>query len=362
MDTMSRRLNNTVVRGAAAVVLAGGAALALAGGARADGLPLPPAPSLAAPSLPTPTPSSSATLLPAKVDANLPILNQAPAPPASPLPPVSGAPAPAPLVDGLQQASVGVKGALDQVGQATAGTPLSVLNTSGAAARVAAVTVDADPLATACVQATGTGTAVANVDLTALGTDLGTPAQQTLPGVVNACPAGTGAGSGTGNGTGTPGTGTDTVATAGATAGSLVGACARLTTSVVPVESTVVVLDQDLITSLTNAGLPLDQLVVPCPTDGNGGGTGGGNGGGSGGGTGGTGGDNGGSGGASGSAGTGTGGSSSAASDVPSLGGSLPFTGAQVSLFLMLASALLASGAMLVARARRAGSAAVRLV
>jgi len=346
MDTMSRRLNNTVLRGAAAVVLAGGAALVLAGGARADGLPLPlpSAPSLPAPSLPTPAPSSSTTLLPVKVDANLPILNQAPAPPASPLPPVSGAPAPAPLVDGLQQASVGVKGALDQVGQATAGTPLSVLNPSGAAARLAAVTVGADPLATACVQATGTGTAVANVDLTALGTDLGTPAQQTLPGVVNACPAGTGAGSGTGNGTGTPGTGTDTVATAGATAGSLVGACARLTTSVAPVESTVVVLDQDLITSLTSAGLPLDQLVVPCPTDGNGGGTGGG------------------SGGASGSAGTGTGGSSSAASDVPSLGGSLPFTGTQVSLFLMLASALLASGATLVARARRAGAAALRLV
>ncbi|GAA1260461.1 hypothetical protein GCM10009657_39750 [Oryzihumus leptocrescens] len=348
MDTMSRRLNNTVLRGAAAVVLAGGAALALAGGARADGLPLP-LPST--PSLPAPAPSSSTSLLPARVDLNLPVLKQAPQPPASPLPPVSAAPAPAPLVDGLTQASTGVKGALDQVGQATAGTPLSLLNTSGAAARLAAVTVDADPLATACVQATGTGTGLANVDLTALGADVGTPVQQTLPGVVNACPAGTGAG--TGNGT--PGTGTDTLATAGATAGSLVGACARLTTSVVPVESTVVVLDQDLVTSLTKAGLPLDQLVVPCPTDGNGGG-------GSGGGTGGTGGDSGGSGGASGSAGTGTGGPSSAASDVPSLGGSLPFTGAQVSLFLVLASALLASGATLVARARRAGTAAVRLV
>ncbi|MGN6637256.1 MAG: hypothetical protein ACTHJ6_17585, partial [Oryzihumus sp.] len=157
---MSRRLNNTVLRGAAAVVLAGGAALALAGGAQADGLPLPlpSAPALPAPSLPTPAPSSSPQLLPAKVDLNLPIVKQAPQPPASPLPPVSAAPAPAPLVDGLKQASVGVKGALDQVGQATAGTPLSVLNTSGATARLAAVTVGAAPLATACLQATGTGT------------------------------------------------------------------------------------------------------------------------------------------------------------------------------------------------------------
>lgn len=348
---MSCDLFNAALRGAAAVGLAGGAVLAFAGGARADGLPLPPpVPSLPASSLPAQTSSSAPKLLPVSADLNLPILTQAPTPPASPLPRVSGAPAPAPLVHGLRQVSVGVKGALDQVGQATAGTPLSVLDTGGAAARLATVTVDATPLATACVQATGTGTALANLDLTALGTDLGTPVQQTLPGVVSACPAGTGQGAGSG----TPGT--DTVATAGATAGSLVGACARLTTSLVPVESTVVVLDQDLVTSLTKAGLPLEQLIVPCPTDSKGGGAGGG----SGAGTGGAGGGNGGSGGGFGS--SGAGGSSSAASDVPSLGGSLPFTGAQVSLFLVLASALLASGATLVARARRAGATVARLV
>ena len=386
---MSSGARRAVTRASIAVVLCSAAGLSFAGGAQADLLPPPPAPlpSVPAPALPIPTPSlpgavtapapapalpsvavpsapaagtPTGGLLPVKVDVNVPILKQAPTPPSAPLPAVSTPKAPAELTGALIQVSTGVKSALDQVGAATAGTPLAFLNASGATARTAAVTADLSPLATTCVQATGTGTALANVDLSVLGQDAGTPLTSAFPGFLDACPAGTGAGNGTGNGTvPAPGTGSDTIVSTGAGAGSLVGACARVTTSVAPVESTVVVLDQDLIASLTKAGLPLDQLIVPCPADATSP-TGGGSGGSTGGSTGG--GDNGGSGSAGGSTGgNGAGGSSSAASDLPSLGGSLPFTGAQVSLFLVLASALLAGGAALVAKARRGGLAAIRL-
>jgi hypothetical protein len=278
----------------------------------------------------------------------VPLVKQAPRPPASPLPPVKGTPAPAPLLDALKQASVGAKSGLDQLGAATAKTPLALVNPSGAARALAYVNVDANPLASACVQATGSDTALANLNLDALGTDLSTPLIQTLPGVVNACPAASGPGGGVG-GVPAPGTGSDTAASAAAAAGSLVGACARITTSVAPVESTIVVLDQNLIERLTAAGLPLDQLIVKCPSDASkpgGGGTGGGAGGASGGATG----QNGSS--------TEVSGSSQGASAFPAMA-SLPFTGAQVSAFLALAALLIGAGSWLVARARH-GALAVR--
>jgi hypothetical protein len=40
----------------------------------------------------------------------------------------------------------------------------------------------------------------------------------------------------------------------------------RVTRKGVPVQTTVVVLDRDLIAQLQAAGVPLQQLVVPCPS------------------------------------------------------------------------------------------------
>jgi hypothetical protein len=56
---------------------------------------------------------------------------------------------------------------------------------------------------------------------------------------------------------------TDVAADAGVR--DLLGACVRLTRSGVPVRTTVVVLDRNLIDPLNAVGLPLDQLLVPCP-------------------------------------------------------------------------------------------------
>jgi hypothetical protein len=45
----------------------------------------------------------------------------------------------------------------------------------------------------------------------------------------------------------------------------LLGACVRITKEVAPLQTSLVVLDTELIKTLTDAGLPLQQLVVPCP-------------------------------------------------------------------------------------------------
>jgi hypothetical protein len=45
----------------------------------------------------------------------------------------------------------------------------------------------------------------------------------------------------------------------------LVGACVRVTRQGAPVQSTLVVLDRDLIDELIAAGVPLEPLIVPCP-------------------------------------------------------------------------------------------------
>ena len=47
--------------------------------------------------------------------------------------------------------------------------------------------------------------------------------------------------------------------------GSLVGACARISGTVVPAHASIVVLDTDLVARLLAAGVPLDKLLVPCP-------------------------------------------------------------------------------------------------
>jgi hypothetical protein len=60
----------------------------------------------------------------------------------------------------------------------------------------------------------------------------------------------------------------DHVASVDAAVQGLLGACVRVTRQVVPVQTTLVVLDHDVIQELTAAGVPLEQLVVPCPSAG----------------------------------------------------------------------------------------------
>lgn len=44
------------------------------------------------------------------------------------------------------------------------------------------------------------------------------------------------------------------------------GVCARVPQDVVPLRATIVVLDRDVIAELVDAGVPVQPLVVPCPT------------------------------------------------------------------------------------------------
>lgn len=292
-----------------------------------------PAPVPAAPHAPTPAPVPSISILPLNLLVNVPIVGSIPVP-KSPLPPIAGVPAPAPLLAGLIQVSTGVKGTLNQIGAAMAPTPLAPLAPNGNPAGLANIVIQASPLATVCVQATGTGTALLNTDLTALGVDIGTPLVQTFPGFLAPCPAGSVPAPGSGSTA--PGS---TIVGIDTSLGDLVGACVRVTTSIVPIQSTILLLNQDLIAKLTAAGLPLQQLIVPCPSGtatATGGGAAGGGGGGAGGGSG-----NGGG-----------GGGSDAGSGIPTTG-SLAFTGAEIGALMALAAALMAAGVLMVRKARR---------
>jgi hypothetical protein len=127
------------------------------------------------------------------------------------------------------------------------------------------------------------------------------------------------------------------VASADATVAGLVGACVRITRQVVPLETTLVVLDHDLIAQLEAAGVPLQQLVVPCPASSGTGATGS-------------------AGSASSGGGTVTGDSTSALS---TMAGRLAFTGATVIPAVVVAVLMLCLG---VACVRRSGGLRVGVV
>ncbi|HEV7145880.1 MAG TPA: hypothetical protein VGN48_02660, partial [Pedococcus sp.] len=110
------------------------------------------------------------------------------------------------------------------------------------------VGVNASPVATACVQAKGSGTALANVTVIVGGHNVTAPLVQALPGVLAPCPT-----------SGIPSTGGLSASALG-----LVGACVRATAQP-PLQASVLVLDTELIATLTAAGVPLKQVVVPCP-------------------------------------------------------------------------------------------------
>ncbi len=344
---------STATRFSIALAVSAGMALVSAGVASAaGGLPPAPAPIAAAPvtappaapALVPPAAPTGATVLPVNLFITVPIIGSIPLP-APPPPPFAATPAPAPLTAGLIQLSTGAKDALNQIGAGLAPTPLAPLAASGAAGAVANIVAQAAPLATVCVQVTGSGTALLNTDLKLLGIDLSSPLIQTFPGFLAPCPVGSVPATATGStasGSTTPGSTTpgSTIVGVNTNLGSLVGACVRVTTSVVPLQVTLLVLNQDVISKLTAAGLPLRQLIVPCPTGTPTPGTGGPGGGGPGGGGGGIGGPGGG--------GPGGGGP---ASGFPTMG-SLPFTGAEIGLLMALAAAVIGAGTMMVRKTR----------
>jgi hypothetical protein len=98
---------------------------------------------------------------------------------------------------------------------------------------------------------TGSGSPAVEFDLSVLGNDAGTPLAEAIPQVFTPCPKGA-----------VP---ADDLVDVDVDVQGLLGACVRVTREVAPLQTTLVVLDQDVIKALTDAGLPLQQLVVPCP-------------------------------------------------------------------------------------------------
>lgn len=142
-----------------------------------------------------------------------------------------------------------VKGALNQAHAGAAGTPLARIVPDGSPADALALRLNLSPLATACLQATGSGTGVANTTLVIGGQNISAPIVSAMPGVLAPCP--------TGPASTTPGV--------DLAVGGLVGLCVKATPQP-PIKATILALDQNVLTSLTQAGVPLQQVVVPCPT------------------------------------------------------------------------------------------------
>lgn len=108
------------------------------------------------------------------------------------------------------------------------------------------------PAATVCLIPAGTSSPAVQVDLRAAGVDLSSPLVEQFPQAFAPCP------------TGAVPAGQHVVSVDAAIEG-LLGACVRVTRRLVPVQTTLVVLDRNLVEELTGAGVPLESLVVPCP-------------------------------------------------------------------------------------------------
>ena len=332
----------TVTRTGAAVCLVNG--LALLGGGAAVAGPL-------QSSLAPPSPQQQTTAQPAAGD----LATSLPLPPAPSTDGGTGGGLPGPLGDVTDQVTGALTGQLPGTGSVdgsgangggqgsgsgtaagtngsgtsgsgTSGSGQAASGTSGGTAngRTAATPSNGRPKSgarvqsealTACVIPTG-GSPAVEFDLSVLGNDVGSPLAQAIPQVFTPCPKGA-----------VP---ADELAGADVDVQGLVGACVRVTREVAPLQTTLVVLDQDVIKALTDAGLPLQQLVVPCragtkvpststPTPGA----------------------------------SPDGGDRPAASAVPGLPDRLAFTGADTVPLASLALGLLGLGAVLTGQARR---------
>ncbi|QGN58616.1 MYXO-CTERM sorting domain-containing protein [Nostocoides sp. HKS02] len=218
---------------------------------------IPAVPKLPVPTAPTVPTVPSVSLPPVPKPPVLPLPVTTPSVPASlPAPgstvPVTAPRLPTPAVPSLPSlpgpvASI-ASGAQSGVGGVTQGLPGGASVAGGGTGSLLNLGVNASPVATACLQAKGTGTAIANVTVTVAGRNVTAPLVQALPGVLAPCPGG-----------GTPATqGLD------ASVAGLVGACVRVTQQP-SLTASVLVLDSELIGTLTRAGVPLQQVVVPCP-------------------------------------------------------------------------------------------------
>lgn len=170
--------------------------------------------------------------------------------PSLPTGPATGLPAlPAgPSAPSLGAVGSGVKSGLATAKAKAAGTPVGAVVPGAAPGDVLEVGINAAPLASACLQATGSGTAVANTTVTLAGHDVTAPLVQALPGLLAACPRGSVPSS----------QGVD------ASVSGLVGVCVRVTPQA-PLHASILVLDKELVGTLTRSGVPLQQAVVPCP-------------------------------------------------------------------------------------------------
>lgn len=243
---MSRRqppFRSSVTLAGATLAIATGITVAAASTVSALTLPAP---------TPPPTPVAPAvTGLVGQVTAPLTsslggVSTSSPSGSATGLPALPGMPA-APS-SSLGAVGAGVKSALSTARTKAAGTPVAPLVPGSGPGGVVDLAVNASPLATACLQVTGSGTAVANTTVTVGGKNVSAPLVQALPGLLAPCPRGS-----------VPSTpGLD------ASVPGLVGACVRATPQP-PLHASLLVLDRELVSGLTRAGVPLQQAVVPCP-------------------------------------------------------------------------------------------------
>ena len=178
-----------------------------------------------------------------------------PVPGATPAP--AGSPAPSGAPSGTQPAgggsttgkTPGSSSASSTADKAPSGSSGSGTSTSSTPPGEAAA--DA-PAATACIIPTGGSSPAVEVDLRAAGVDLSSPLVKQFPQALAPCPEGA-----------VPAG--DHLAAVDAAVQGLLGACVRVTRQVVPLQTTLVVLDHDVLRELSSAGVPLERLVVPCP-------------------------------------------------------------------------------------------------
>jgi hypothetical protein len=205
-----------------------------------------------------------------------------------------------------------------------AGVPASRAKASAAeapAAETPGSVAVGTPVVSACLIPTGSASPAFEIDLSAAGVDLSSPLIEQIPQAFTACPKGAVAAG-------------PNLASVDAAIEGLLGACVRVTTEVAPLQTTLIILDRNVIEELTGAGVPLGQLAVPCP-GGSTGGTGPGA-------------DNG----DPDRAGTASGQSqNAAASAIPGLPDRLAFTGSSIGPALATAVGLLCLGSLLMRKA-----------
>lgn len=238
----------------AVAIVTGGLAIAGAAASQAAGLPAPPSPSML-PAAPAPLNTVLTTALPSPLTgvaapSSLPGVTL-PAPPSGlpslPALPGSSAPAGSAPAGSTGSSTTGSAHTTSTGGSTSSGSTTGTSG-NGSPGGIRATT----PVASLCLIPTGTSSPAFDLGLSAVGQDLSSPLVQHFPQAFAPCPA-------------TAASAPGQVAAVDVSLNGLVGACVRVTRQVVPIQTTLVVLNHNLIQELTAAGVPLQQLVVPCP-------------------------------------------------------------------------------------------------